>query len=42
MIKQYFYCIGRQGRIRTAVEGFADPYLTARPHDYATNISKVY
>ena len=39
----------RQGRIRTAVKGFADPYLTTRPHDYFllvtvidTNINKVY
>ena len=36
--------LGRQGRIRTAVEGFADHYLTARPHDsmYITNIEIVY
>lgn len=30
---QYRNCTGRQGRIRTAVKGFADPYLTTRPHD---------
>ena len=30
----------RQGWIRTIVTGFADPYLTTRPHDYKCFLDK--